>query len=216
MRTQKLWALAPAIVVAASAHAGTVSYLYTGTVATNSPFTQFRGTPVEALITLDLDVTAAQTEADRKLYSGAVVGGYFTVDGIEFPLNPGGSRNTVSVRTGVLDVNTGTRFNQFFVNISTDGVDRAPFSFPGAVSLTLFDFDDPADTVVDLGMDQPLDTLKTQSHGGVDRISIGMGVAIGSTFSTITSGDGGMLVVPAPGSVALLVGAGLVSVRRRR
>ncbi len=210
------WALAPVVAVSAVAGADEISYLYNGTVGTNTPWSSFHGKPVEVLVTINLDTIASQTSADRKQYDGAVTGGYFDVDGIRFPFVTDGRRNRVIVRTDVFDINSGLNFNQYVINISTDGVDRAPFSFPGEMLFSLFDFDSPADTVLDLDLDQPLNTLRTQSTGGVDRLGIALGVAVGSTFSSVTSGDGGIRVVPAPGSALLLAGAGLMAARRKR
>ncbi len=210
------WALAPVVAVSSFASADSVSYLYNGTVATNTPWASFHGKPVEVLVTINLDTAASQVSADRKQYDGAVTGGYFDVDGIRFPFDPAGMRNTVTVRTDVLDINSGLHFNQYVINISSDGVDRGPFIFPSAMLFNLFDYDAPADTVVDLDLDQPLNTLRTVSNGGVDRLGIAMGVAIGSIHSSVTSGDGGMRIVPAPASVALLGFGGALAARRRR
>ncbi len=216
MPIRSAWGIAPVVIVSACAHADLITYQYDGTVATNTPWASLHGKPVKVRLTIDLDTPASQATADRKQYDGAVTAGYFQVDGIRFPIDPNGSRNITVVRTGVFDINSGLTFNQYNINVSTDGVDRDPFVFPSNILFNLYDYDAPADTVRDLELDQPLDTLKTISHGGVDKFAVGLGVAIGSTHSTVTSGDGGMSIVPTPGTGALLALGGCVAVTRRR
>jgi hypothetical protein len=70
--------------------------------------------------------------------------------------------------------------------------------------------------VTDVGLDQPLDTLATAADGGVDRVVASMGAMANGVFSTLTSGDGTIRIVPAPGPLALVGLAGLGVIRRRR
>jgi len=116
----------------------------------------------------------------------------------------------------VVDPHLATVSNQYQLTFTSDGVDRGPFQFPGNIGLHVIDQDDPADTVTGLGLEQPLDTLMTISDGGVDRVVASMGAMANGVFSTLTSGDGGIRVVPTPGAAALLGVAGLMAFRRRR
>jgi hypothetical protein len=102
------------------------------------------------------------------------------------------------------------------INFSAEDVSQGGYSFPGTISLNIFDQDRPADTVVDQGLLQPLDTLQTISQGGVDKVAASMGIFTGSVFTTVGGGDGGIVVVPTPGALATAAAAGVIFLRRRR
>lgn len=192
-----------------------VTYQYNGTVASNTPFTFAVGSAFEFSVSIDTDAAVFSQTATRAEYRGAVVAGYVEFYGERFNIAADPIRNTIIVRNNFIDPNSGAAFNAINLSISSDGIDRGPFSFPSTISLSLFDRDPVADTVVGLGLLHPLDTLRTQANGGVDGLAISMGVAVGNTFSSIGSGDGGFVIVPAPAAGALLAG-GLFATRRRR
>lgn len=202
-------------VLAGASSADLVTYEYTGTVSTNTYWGSLHGQEVQMQLTIDTSVLASNPTANRAEYLGAIVGGFMRVGDMEWDVNPDGARNSVVVRTDVYDQNFGTYSNRMNMQVSVFDVPQNGFEFAGNISVNVVDNDDPRDTVTDLGMVQPLDTMRTISNGGVDQFALGLGIYNGVS-STITSGDGGIRIVPSPAGVAVFGVAGLVGVRRRR
>ncbi len=202
-------------VLAGASGAELVSYEYTGTVHTNTHWGFLHGQEVQMRLTVDTSVLASSLTETRAEYLGAIVGGFMRVGEMEWAVNPDGQRNSVILRTDVYDQNFGTYSNRLNMQVSVFDVPQNGFEFAGNILVNVIDNDDPADTVTDLGMVQPLDTMRTISNGGVDQFALGLGIYNGVS-STITSGDGGIRIVPSPAGVAVLGVAGLVGVRRRR
>lgn len=200
--------------LASVASADLVSYEYTGTHP-GYVWTAFAGATVKMGFTIDTDTAASSMTTNRAEYHDAIVNGYFEIAGTRFNMADTPAINNIVVRTDVYDQNFGTYSNVYQVVFSSDGIARDGWSYPGNISFLLFDKDLTPDSVLDLGIHQPIETLRTVQNGGVDAISVGMGAQRG-VFSTISSGDGGVVVVPAPGGVALLAAGGLLAGRRRR
>ena len=212
MRHTALLALAAATPFAA---ADLVTYRYNGEVATQTYWSAFHGQPVELSVTIDTSTAASSQSANQALYQNAVVDGYFQIGETRFNIAENASTNNVSVRTNVYDQFTDSYTNRYQVSVSSDGIARDGWEFPGTISFWITDKDTPADTVLDLGLLQPLDTLSTIFEGVVDSVVASMG-AFRGVSSTITSGNGSVSVlIPAPGA-GLALGAGLLATRRRR
>lgn len=215
IRTAAVSALAVAA-LASAVSADVVTYRFTGTADGASTPAGLKDLDLILEATINLDTVADQLTATRAQYENAVVAGFFQVGDLRWNLADDPRRNRVIVRTDFVDINSGNLFNQMIISFSAEDVSQGGYSFPGNITLTIFDQDRPADTVLDLGLLQPLDTLKTLSQGGVDKVSASMGIATGSVFTTVGGGDGGIVVVPTPGALATVGVAGLVVVRRRR
>lgn len=193
--------------------------------------------PIQAVFTIDTDTprtsvtqfTIDGQTATSHVYEGAIVSGYYKVGEHLFPLVTSGSivtgshplfgDITVAARNNVTILENGssgigTRYTRFAINGSTDHQERGGIT-PGTVLFHLFDHDVPRDTIIGYGLDQPLQTLRLPSQGGVDRAVFGMGARVG-VVSTVTSGEGHLKAVPEPGSLALLGLGTLAMIRRRR
>lgn len=180
------------------ASADLVTYRYNGEVSTQTYWSGFHGVPVELGVTIDTSTAASSQSADQALYNGAVVDGYFQIGETRFNIAENPTTNIVNVRTNVYNQFTDSFYNQYQVTVSSDGIARDGWEFPGNIMLVINDRDPVADTVLDLGLLQPLDTLSTISDGGVDGVVASMG-ALRGVFSTITSGNGAVSVlIPAP------------------
>ena len=206
--------IAATALAAAPAAADLVTYRYEGTQH-NTNFAV--GAPVVAEFTLDLDTVGVGTPGDAEGYDRPIVDGFFSYNGIVFPFDTDGEFNSVSIITDYQGSNNQV-YNRYQLRVSTDGVERGGIAYHDAVNLFIFDRDTPRDTVVGTGLDQPLDTVRGASNGGIDSIVWSMGAFNGSVFSTITSGDGGMSIVPVPepASAMLMATGGLLALRRRR
>lgn len=198
--------------------AALITYTYEGTIRDTVPWSWARGEAVSFAVTIDTEAVASVVEPNRRIYEGAVVNGYFELMGHRFEMADSPSTNQVIVRTDVFDQNTSRFSNRYDVTFSSDGIDRGPFQFPGNIFLSIIDNDRPADTVLDLGLDQPLDTAATfWNGGGFDSIGISMGVIANNISSTLTSNNGTIgRVIPTPGTLALAGLAGLGMLRHRR
>ncbi len=203
-------AIAPAV------SADVVTYRFTGTADGASTPAGLKDLDLILEATINLDAVGLQTSATRTQYDNAVVSGFFQVGDLRWNMADNPRTNRVIVRTDVVDINFGNLFNQMVISFSAENVSQGGYSFPGTISLNIFDQDRPADTVIDQGLLQPLDTLRTISGGGVDKVSASMGIVTGSVSTTVGGGDGGIVVVPTPGAVATLTVAGVVFLRRKR
>lgn len=221
--------------VGPAASADLLTYQWDGTTAANS---LVKNQTVQVVFTIDTDtaLTSSYTyqaegqPATSYIYEGAIVSGYYKVGDNLYPFvtegqilvesNPGFGDIVVNARNTVTIVenssSNGTRFNSFNISASTDFVERGGID-PSTILINIFDYDLPRDTVIGDSLDQPLDTLRLHSQGGVDRVAFGMGAYNGAISSTVTSGEGSISIVsPEPGSVALLGLGTLALVRRRR
>jgi hypothetical protein len=197
------------------AAADLVTYRYNGEVSTQTYWSGFHGQPVELSVTIDTSTAASSQSANQALYQNAVVDGYFQIGGTRFNIGENPTTNNITVRTDVYDQFTDSYTNRYQVSVSSDGIARDGWEFPGTISFWIIDKDPVADTVLDLGLLQPLDTLRTVFDGGVDGVVASMG-AFRGVSSTITSGNGSVSVlIPAPGA-GLVLGTGLFAARRRR
>lgn len=224
-----------AATLANTASADLLTYQWDGVTAGNS---LVQNQTVQVVFTIDTDTALTSTNtfqaegqtATRYVYDGAIVSGYYQVGEHLYPFVTEGeilvesvpgfgdivvdARNTVTIVEN--SASNGSRFNSFVINASTDFVERGGID-PSTILINIFDYDVPADTIVGGTLDQPLDTLRLLSQGGVDRAAFGMGAYNGAISSTVTSGEGNIsIIVPEPGSLALLGLGTLAMIRRRR
>lgn len=200
--------------LAGVANAEIVTYKYTGVVSTQTFWTSFHGVPVELSVSIDTDTTVTSQSDNLANYQGAVVDGYFQIGEDRFGIDDDPRVNNVSVRTNVVDTNFGTVSNRYQVSFTSDGIACGGWEFPGTIMLMIRDSDSQPDTVLDTGLLQPLNTLRTSADGGTDTVVASMG-AFRGVFSTITSGNGTITIVPAPGA-GLVLSAGVLAWSRRR
>ena len=203
-------------VCAAAANAELVTYRYSGTVSTNTYWSGFHGDAIELSLTIETGTAASSSFANQAIYQNAVVDGYFQIGETRFNIADNPTVNNVNVRTGVYDQFTDSYTNRYQISVSSDGMARDGWEFPANIRLWVTDKNTPADTVLDTGLLQPLDTISTPLNGGgIDSIVASLGVIRG-VASTITSGDGSISVlVPAPAAGIALLG-GVAATRRRR
>ena len=235
MKKSKQWLSAAfvAVSIGSSATAELMTYQWDGVTANNSVI---QNETVQVVFTIDTATTKTSTsiislngeDATKHVYEEALVSGYYKVGETLFRFVTSGdifvgsdplfgdifvpANNTVTIIENF--AGSRGRNTRFSISGTTDYVARDGIT-PGVIIIHFDDYDTPKDTVVGDGLDQPLDTLKLVSQGGVDSTVFLMGATFG-VVSSVTSGEGSLALVPEPGSLALLGIGGLLLVRRRR